>query len=142
MANPTLVKSSTNVPGISDHEIVNADFEAKVHHQKTPPRKCYVYKKAKWEEITKDLNKTPWMRSKRKRNKELKYNASKSAFTISWSDIPGTLVDDLTKVGFVTNTRSKRFSSLVGRLCICVKLNASVMSINHCCATTKTRTLY
>ena len=53
--------------------------------------------------------------------------------TISWSDIPGTLVVDLTKVGFVTNTRSKRFSSLVGRLCICVKLNASVMSTNPCC---------
>ena len=76
VTNPTLVKTSTNVPGISDHEIVITDFEAKVHHQKTPPRKCYVYKKAKWEEITKDLNKTPWMRSKRKRNKELKYNIS------------------------------------------------------------------
>ena len=46
--------------------------------------------------------------------------------TISWSDIPGTLIDVLTKVGFVTNTRSKRFSSLVGRLCICGKLNASL----------------
>jgi hypothetical protein len=56
--------------------------------------------------------------------------ASKSVITISWSDIPSTLVDDLTKVGLVTNTRSKRFSSLVGWLCICVKLNASVMSTN------------
>ena len=53
--------------------------------------------------------------------------------TISWSDILGTLVDDLTKVGFVTNRRSKRFFSLVGRLCICVKLNASVMSTKPFC---------
>ena len=34
--NPTFVKTSTNLPGISDHEIVITDFEAKVHHRKTP----------------------------------------------------------------------------------------------------------
>jgi endonuclease/exonuclease/phosphatase (EEP) superfamily protein YafD len=56
--NPILVKTSTNVPGISDHEIVITDFEAKVHHRKTPRRQCYAYKKVKWEEITKDLKKT------------------------------------------------------------------------------------
>jgi hypothetical protein len=48
VSNPTLVKSSVNVPGISDHEIIITDFETKVHHQKTTPRKCYIYSKANW----------------------------------------------------------------------------------------------
>jgi endonuclease/exonuclease/phosphatase (EEP) superfamily protein YafD len=34
VSNPTLVKSSVNVPEISDHEIIITDFETKVHHQK------------------------------------------------------------------------------------------------------------
>jgi endonuclease/exonuclease/phosphatase (EEP) superfamily protein YafD len=33
VSNPTLVKSSVNVPGISDHEIIITDFEIKVHHK-------------------------------------------------------------------------------------------------------------
>ena len=33
VTSPTLIKSSTNALGISDHEIVITDFEAKVHHQ-------------------------------------------------------------------------------------------------------------
>ena len=56
VSNPTLVKSSVNVPGISDHEIIIIDFETKVHHQKTTPRKCYIYSKANWNTINKDLN--------------------------------------------------------------------------------------
>jgi hypothetical protein len=56
VSNPTLVKSSVNVPGISDHEIIITDFETKVHHQKTTPRKCYTYSKANWNTLKKDLN--------------------------------------------------------------------------------------
>jgi hypothetical protein len=56
VSNPTLVKSSVNVPGISDHEIIKTDFETKVHHQKTTPRKCYIYSKDNWNTINKDLN--------------------------------------------------------------------------------------
>jgi hypothetical protein len=56
VSNPTLVKSSVNVPGISDHEIIITDFETKVHHQNTTPRKCYIYSKANWNTIHKDLN--------------------------------------------------------------------------------------
>ncbi|KAK3091517.1 hypothetical protein FSP39_020434 [Pinctada imbricata] len=55
VSNPTLVKSSLNVPGISDHDIIITDFETKVQHQKTKPRKCYMYNKANWEKIEKDL---------------------------------------------------------------------------------------
>jgi hypothetical protein len=56
VSNRTLVKSSVNVPGISDHEIIITDFETKVHHQNTTPRKCYIYRKANWNTINKDLN--------------------------------------------------------------------------------------
>ncbi|CAG2210038.1 unnamed protein product [Mytilus edulis] len=58
VTNPTLVKSSNNVPGISDHDIIITDLETKVHHQKSLPRKCYIYKKAKWDQITTDLKHT------------------------------------------------------------------------------------
>jgi hypothetical protein len=56
VSNPTLVKSSVNVPGISDHEIIITDIETKVHHQQTTPRKCYIYSKTNWITINKDLN--------------------------------------------------------------------------------------
>ena len=56
VSNRTLVKSSVNVSGISDHEIIITDFETKVHHQNTTPRKCYIYRKANWNTINKDLN--------------------------------------------------------------------------------------
>ncbi|CAC5368405.1 unnamed protein product [Mytilus coruscus] len=58
VTNPTLVKSSNNVPGISDYDIIITDLETKVHHQKSQPRKCYIYKKAKWDQISIDLKHT------------------------------------------------------------------------------------
>ena len=57
VSNPTLVKSSVNVPGISDHDIIT-DFETKVHHQSNIKRKCYIYSKANWDNIHDDLKKT------------------------------------------------------------------------------------
>ena len=58
VSNPTLVKSSVNVPGISDHDIIITDFETKVHHQSNIKRKCYIYSKANWDNIHDDLKKT------------------------------------------------------------------------------------
>ena len=56
VSNPTLVKSSTNVPGISDHDIIITHMKTRVHHQKSQPRKCFIYKKADWTAIHKDLS--------------------------------------------------------------------------------------
>jgi hypothetical protein len=56
VSNPTLVKSSTNVPGISDHDIIISDMETRVYHQKSKPRKCFIYTKANWTAIHKDLS--------------------------------------------------------------------------------------
>ncbi|KAK3088381.1 hypothetical protein FSP39_018443 [Pinctada imbricata] len=56
VTNPTLVKSSVNVPGNSDIDIIITDFETKVHHQKLKPRKCYIYSRANWDKVNSDLS--------------------------------------------------------------------------------------
>ena len=43
---PSLVKTSKNVPGISDHEMVVTDCDTKSYYQHSKPRKCYIYSKA------------------------------------------------------------------------------------------------
>ena len=55
VSNPSLMKSSVSVPGISDHDIVVTDFETKPYYQKTPSRKCYIYGKANWDQLNKSL---------------------------------------------------------------------------------------
>jgi hypothetical protein len=57
VSNPTLVKSSVNVLCISDHDIIITDFETKVYHQKTKPRKCYFDSRANWDKINEDMGK-------------------------------------------------------------------------------------
>jgi hypothetical protein len=49
--NPSLIKSSTNIPGISDHAIIITDMETQPHYQKTTPRKRYIYSKANWNKV-------------------------------------------------------------------------------------------
>ena len=55
VSNPSLMKSSVSVPGISDHDIVVTDFETKPYYQKTPSRKCYIYGKVNWDQLNKSL---------------------------------------------------------------------------------------
>ena len=52
-SNPSLIKSSTNAPGISDHDMIITDCEPKPHYQSKRPRKCYIYSKANWEALHK-----------------------------------------------------------------------------------------
>ena len=54
-SNPTLVKSSKSVPGISDHNIVVSDFDIKPHKTKEQPRKIYKFNKANWEKINESI---------------------------------------------------------------------------------------
>ena len=49
--NPSLVKSSTSVPGISDHAMVVTDCDIKPVYNKHDPRKVYLFSKANLEEI-------------------------------------------------------------------------------------------
>ena len=57
-SNATQTKSSTNIPGISDHAIIIR------HGHKTIPRKSYIWRKANWpkiedlEHLTDEIKKT------------------------------------------------------------------------------------
>ena len=55
---PSLVKTSQNVPGISDHEIVVTYCDTKPYYQHSKPGKCYIYSKANWEKLKEDMDKT------------------------------------------------------------------------------------
>ena len=73
VSNPSLMKSSVSVPGISDHDIVVTDFETKPYYQKTPSRKCYIYGKANWDQLNKSLENMSKTSSKCNITKERTY---------------------------------------------------------------------
>jgi hypothetical protein len=56
--NPSLIKSSTNIPGISDPAIIITDMETKPHYQKTTPRKRFtdIYSKANWNKVKENFH--------------------------------------------------------------------------------------
>ena len=56
--NPTLVKSSVSVPGISDHDMVVTDVDLKPQHVRQKPRKYRQFARANWESLRTDLDKT------------------------------------------------------------------------------------
>ncbi|CAG2209704.1 MAPRE [Mytilus edulis] len=54
--NPSLMKTSTNIPGISDHAIIITDTDIKPFYYKSNPRKVYTWARANWDEVNKDLD--------------------------------------------------------------------------------------
>jgi len=53
--NPSLIKTSGNAPGISDHDIVIIDSMIKPHYCNQQPQKRYIFSKANWEKIKTDI---------------------------------------------------------------------------------------
>ena len=53
--NPSLVKASSSVPGISDHAMVVTDIDIIPNYVKQKPHKVYQYSKASWDVINTDL---------------------------------------------------------------------------------------
>ena len=53
--NPSLIKSTVNAPGISDHDIVVVDSDTKPFYAKQRPRKCFVFSKANWDKLKTDI---------------------------------------------------------------------------------------
>ena len=49
--NPSLVKHSQSIPGISDHAMVVTDSDVKPVYNKQKPRKVYLFSKANWNKI-------------------------------------------------------------------------------------------
>ena len=54
--NPSIVKSSTSVPGISDHAMVVTDIDIIPQYIKQKPRKLYIFSKANWDNIYDDMD--------------------------------------------------------------------------------------
>ena len=53
---PPTVKTSTSVPGISDHAMVVNDINIVPQHIKQKPRRFYIFSKANWENIHSEMN--------------------------------------------------------------------------------------
>jgi hypothetical protein len=53
--NPSLIKTSGNAPGISDHDIVITDSMIKPHYCNQQPQKRYIFSKANWD-INNNIN--------------------------------------------------------------------------------------
>ena len=54
--NPSLVKTSTSVPGISDHAMIVTDIDILPQFIRQKPRKFFLFSKANWDGITSDMN--------------------------------------------------------------------------------------
>ena len=55
--NPSLTKSNSTIPGISDHNTIVTDFDTKPHVSATPPRRIYKFHKADWDTMKEELDK-------------------------------------------------------------------------------------
>jgi hypothetical protein len=55
--NAALVKSSTNIPGLSDHDIIITDAIIKPTYNKNKPQKRCLYSKANWDKIDNEITK-------------------------------------------------------------------------------------
>ena len=53
--NPTLLRNSTSVPGISDHDMIVTDIDTKPMTIKQPKRKCYLFSRANWPDLNESL---------------------------------------------------------------------------------------
>ena len=54
--NPSFVKTSSSVPGISDHAIVVIDINIIPQHVKQKSRKLFIFSKANWDNIFVDMD--------------------------------------------------------------------------------------
>ena len=88
-SNPSLLKNSTSVPGISDHSIVVSDFDTRPQVTKSKDRKKFKFHKANWTEINKDLLSSYC-------EIEKQYNENKSA-DVLWSSFKDKLFDSMKK---------------------------------------------
>lgn len=87
--NPSLVKSSTSVPGISDHHVVVADFDTHPQRVRERPRRHYIYSKAKWEDLKSDIQEIE------ERINTLKDN--KADVNTTWTEFKSSLLSAIEK---------------------------------------------
>ncbi len=49
---PNILQNMPTLPGISDHDILIADYDINLNYNKKHSRKIYIFKNADWENIT------------------------------------------------------------------------------------------
>ena len=54
--NPSIVKTSSSVQGISDHAMVVTDIDVIPQHIKKKPRKIYIFSKVNWDNIFDEMD--------------------------------------------------------------------------------------
>ena len=52
---PSLIKSTANAPGISDHDIVVVDSDTRPFYAKQRPRKWFAFSRANWDQLRTDI---------------------------------------------------------------------------------------
>ena len=57
-SNPTLIKSSVSIPGLSDHDAIVIDMDINPVYSQQQRRKIYKYSHANWEQLKQDCAKT------------------------------------------------------------------------------------
>ena len=79
-SSPTLVSNVKVVPGMSDHDIVTFDINAKPHRALTSPHKVYLYKKMDSEGLHADLTnlQAQFFQSNTNRSVEINWSFFKS----------------------------------------------------------------
>ena len=71
-SNPTLLRNSTSVPGIADHDMVVIDIDTKPLVTKQPKRKCYLFSKANWKSLNEAATEiSKQIQSMRSENKDI-----------------------------------------------------------------------
>ncbi|CAC5420837.1 unnamed protein product [Mytilus coruscus] len=58
MSNPSLVNRVETLPPLGDHDIIFSEINLSFSKAKQSPHKVFIYKKADWEKIGKDLKET------------------------------------------------------------------------------------
>ncbi|XP_070206189.1 uncharacterized protein [Littorina saxatilis] len=54
-SNPSLLKTTSLIPGLADHDIVVSNFDVKPHIAPPTKRKFYKFKDARWDQLKSDL---------------------------------------------------------------------------------------
>jgi hypothetical protein len=111
--NPSLIKSSTNIPGISDHAIIITDMETKPHYQKTTHRKTYIYSKANWNKVKEDpqsLEKELWMGYTNKETSDNIWQTfkKKKLFSSLDENIPSKTIKSNNNLPWINHNQAKK----------------------------------
>jgi hypothetical protein len=81
--NPSLIKTTGNAPGISDHDTVITDSIIKPHYCKQQTQKRYIFSKANWEKIKTDITEIA---------KDINNNINSKDINYSWNQLKHGIV--------------------------------------------------